>query len=177
MIEFDRINGSLRLERPQNTSAARGGERGAGSVARSESPAGDGSAPATIANLRVAAVGGEASRIVDTARGSALERLRGETDNARAGEASDARSGESEAAGDAREDVQSVLNELLDEVMGDGFIDRELRISIDEESDRFVYETVDIESGEVLHQFPPEDLLRIVASIREVAGLILDRDA
>lgn len=172
MIEFDRINGSLRLDRPQNASVSRGGERGAGSVARSDSTAGDGRAPTAIANLRVAAVGGDATRIVDIARGSALERLRGAASDARSGE-----SGENETAGDAREDVQSVLNELLEEVMGDGFIDRELRISIDEESDRFVYKTVDIESGEVLHQFPPEDLLRIVASIREVAGLILDQDA
>ncbi len=169
MIEFDRINGTSRADRPQSASAARGGDRGAAGVARSDIATGDGRAPAAIANLRVAAVGGEASRIVDISRSSALERLRGETDAAR--------SGESEAAGDAREDAQSVLNELLEEVMGDGFIDRELRISIDEESERFVYETVDIESGEVLHQFPPEDLLRVISSIREFAGLILDQDA
>jgi len=169
MIEFDRTNGALRLDRPQSANTARGGERGAGSVARSDLATGDGGAPAAIADLRVVAVGGEASRVADISRGSAIERLRGA--------ASDIRAGEGESTGDAREDAQSVLNELLEEVMGDGFIDRELRISLDEDSERFVYETVDLESGEVLHQFPPEDLLRVISSIREFAGLILDQDA
>jgi len=76
-----------------------------------------------------------------------------------------------------REEVQSRLNELLEEVMGDGFPARELRVSRDEESARFVYTSVDIESGEVIRQFPPEEILRLVRAVREAAGLVHDETA
>lgn len=77
----------------------------------------------------------------------------------------------------ARGEVESRLNELLEQVFNDGSLDRAIRVSRDEESGRFVYKSVDIASGEVVRQFPPEEMLRLVRAVREVAGLILDEDA
>lgn len=49
-----------------------------------------------------------------------------------------------------------------------------LRIEQDEESGRFVYQSVDNETGEVVRQFPPEDFLEILSSFREPEGVVVD---
>jgi len=76
-----------------------------------------------------------------------------------------------------RGEVESRLNELLEQVMEDGSIDRSIRVSRDEESGRFVYKSVDTLSGEVIRQFPPEEILRLVRAVREAAGLVFDESA
>lgn len=79
---------------------------------------------------------------------------------------------------DALQDaVQSRLNEILEEVVEEGHPERAIRVSRDEESGRFVYKAVDIASGEVIRQFPPEEILRLVRAVREAAGLVLDENA
>ncbi len=49
-----------------------------------------------------------------------------------------------------------------------------LRVRFDEPAGRFVYMGVNVESGEVERQYPPEEALRMIARIREIAGLTLD---
>jgi len=73
--------------------------------------------------------------------------------------------------------MESRLNELLEEIIEDGRPNRAIRVSRDEESGRFVYRSVDIASGEVIRQFPPEEILRLVRAVREAAGLVLDESA
>jgi flagellar protein FlaG len=52
--------------------------------------------------------------------------------------------------------------------------DTHLRIDKDEETGRFVYYNVDKESGEVVRQFPPENILKFLSYYRGLEGLILD---
>ncbi len=49
-----------------------------------------------------------------------------------------------------------------------------LRINKDDESGRFVYQNIDSESGEVIKQFPPEQILEFLSYYRELEGLAVD---
>ena len=49
-----------------------------------------------------------------------------------------------------------------------------LRIDKDDSTGLFVYQSVDNESGEVVKQFPPEDLLEFLAFYEELRGKIVD---
>lgn len=53
----------------------------------------------------------------------------------------------------------------------------ELRIDKDDETGRFVYKSVDKESGEVIKQFPPETILELISQYRSLEGLVVDDDA
>jgi uncharacterized FlaG/YvyC family protein len=50
-----------------------------------------------------------------------------------------------------------------------------LRVQLDEPTGRFVYLGVDPQSGEVKRQFPPEEALRAIARLRDIAGLAVDK--
>jgi len=77
----------------------------------------------------------------------------------------------------AREEAEARLNELLRQIRDERFSSGELRVSLDEETDSFVYKRIDPETGEVTHQIPPEEMLRLIARLQELAGLVFDRDA
>ena len=49
-----------------------------------------------------------------------------------------------------------------------------LRVRFDEPTGRFVYMGVNAESGEVERQYPPEEALRMIARMHEIAGLTFD---
>jgi uncharacterized FlaG/YvyC family protein len=49
-----------------------------------------------------------------------------------------------------------------------------LRVRFDEPTGRFVYMGVNVESGEIERQYPPEEALRMIARMHEIAGLTLD---
>lgn len=50
-----------------------------------------------------------------------------------------------------------------------------LRVQLDEPSGRYVYQSIDPESGEVKRQFPMEEALRAIARLRDIAGLAVDK--
>lgn len=77
-------------------------------------------------------------------------------------------------SGGVEMEVEERLNELLADSMD---TNRRLRVRRDESSDRFVYQSVDRSTGEVLTQFPPESLLKVIAAIRSAEGLLFDREA
>ncbi len=52
-----------------------------------------------------------------------------------------------------------------------------LRINLDDDSGRFVYQSVDNDSGEVVRQFPSEAILELVNSFRPITGLAVDDTA
>ncbi len=66
--------------------------------------------------------------------------------------------------------------ELLEEFIPDAeqTANTRLRIDKDDETGRFVYYSVDDESGEVVRQFPPENILKFLSYYRGLEGLILD---
>lgn len=52
-----------------------------------------------------------------------------------------------------------------------------LRIAYDDDSGRFVYSGVDKETGDVVRQYPPEGVLKLLAQNRvEAAGLLVDEE-
>ncbi len=50
-----------------------------------------------------------------------------------------------------------------------------LRVRLDEASGRFVYLAINAESGEVERQYPTDEALRMIARIRKIAGLTVDK--
>lgn len=52
-----------------------------------------------------------------------------------------------------------------------------LRIDIDESSGNFIYQSVDETSGEVIRQFPSEEILKFLSFYRELEGLAVDESA
>ena len=52
-----------------------------------------------------------------------------------------------------------------------------LRIEQDEATGRFIYQSIDNVSGEVLRQFPPEQILEFLAFYRDPEGIVLDDEA
>lgn len=101
------------------------------------------------------------------------------------------------ATGVVRDDGQTVLpagqpvvteGDNLDATLGrvasflEGFVpdigsNTRLRIEQDEETGRFVYRSIDKETGEVVRQFPAEEMLNLIARFRDAAGLIVDSKA
>lgn len=81
---------------------------------------------------------------------------------------------EAVASGEVEMQVEERLNELLADSLD---VNRRLRVHRDETSDRFVYQSVDRRTGEVVTQFPPESLIKVIAAIRRAEGLLLDREA
>ncbi|MBE3573752.1 MAG: flagellar protein FlaG [Moorella humiferrea] len=51
----------------------------------------------------------------------------------------------------------------------------ELRFILDEESDEFMVRVINAETGEVIREIPPEWVLKIVADVKRMLGLILDK--
>ena len=84
---------------------------------------------------------------------------------------------------DAKSDLSGQLDQPLDkaaEVL-QSFLPNvdtnvKLRINHDEGTGRYVYQGIDKVSGEVVNQFPSEEILKFLKSSREVEGLILDTE-
>jgi len=67
--------------------------------------------------------------------------------------------------------------QAIDEFIGDTGSNTKLRIDKDDDTGRFVYKSIDSESGEVVSQFPPETILQIISKFRDPEGLVLDDEA
>jgi len=70
-------------------------------------------------------------------------------------------------------DLEAVAREM-DKFIPDAQSNTKLRIDKDESTGRFVYKGVNSDTGEVVKQFPAEDVLAVIRSYREVAGLVID---
>ena len=70
----------------------------------------------------------------------------------------------------------SKLNELQ-QLTEQAFAADDLRLSISFEKSigRFVYRGVDRETGEVVREYPPEEVIERIAHLREIAGIAVDR--
>ena len=70
----------------------------------------------------------------------------------------------------------SKLNELQ-QLTEQAFVADDLRLSISFEKSigRFVYRGVDRETGEVVREYPPEEVIERIAHLREIAGIAVDR--
>ena len=70
----------------------------------------------------------------------------------------------------------SKLNELQ-QLTEQAFASDDLRLSISFEKSigRFVYRGVDRETGEVVREYPSEEVIKRIATFREIAGIAIDR--
>jgi flagellar protein FlaG len=50
-----------------------------------------------------------------------------------------------------------------------------LSISFEKSIGRFVYRGVDRETGEVVREYPQEEVIERIAHLREIAGIAIDR--
>ena len=75
---------------------------------------------------------------------------------------------------DPFEQAAELLEEFIPEV--EQVANTSLRIDKDEETGRFVYFSIDDESGEVVRQFPPENILEFLSYYRGLEGLLLDEN-
>ena len=75
------------------------------------------------------------------------------------------------------EDPLEKAARVIEEFVPDDGPSTKLRIDKDEDTGRFVYKSIDTESGEVIKQFPPETILEIISQYRSLEGLVVDDDA
>ena len=68
--------------------------------------------------------------------------------------------------------------EQLQRVADEAFQDSAFKLSIsyNEASGRFVYKGVDRETGEVVREFPAEEMLDRIAKLRTMTGVSIDRE-
>lgn len=70
-------------------------------------------------------------------------------------------------------EMRDKLQELADQAFAGAAV--ELSISYDDSSGLFIYRGLDPESGEVVREYPPEEVLRRMRHLRDLRGLSLDR--
>ena len=75
------------------------------------------------------------------------------------------------------EGVSSVKLDELQQLAEQTFVADDLRLSISFEKSigRFVYRGVDRETGEVVREYPQEEVVKRIAHLREIAGIAIDR--
>ena len=64
----------------------------------------------------------------------------------------------------------------LESLLADSELPRNtrLRITLDEEGERFIYQSIDRDTGEVISTFPPEDIVDLLRSFRSPTGIAVD---
>ena len=64
----------------------------------------------------------------------------------------------------------------LQQVADQAFAEDNVRLSISFEKSigRFIYRGIDPETGEVVREYPPEEVIERIAAIREVVGVAYD---
>lgn len=75
---------------------------------------------------------------------------------------------------DAVQAAEEVLNRAFEKRFPSN---QRLSIDRDEVTARFIFKSIDRESGETIKQFPTEEMLRQIARMRDVTGLALKVDA
>ena len=70
------------------------------------------------------------------------------------------------------EELQAALAKLIKKGMPSN---SKLQIERDKETGTFIYRSVDPDTGEVLKQWPPEQLLKLRESLREMEGMLVDK--
>ncbi|MBG9997802.1 flagellar protein FlaG [Pseudoalteromonas sp. NSLLW24] len=71
-----------------------------------------------------------------------------------------------------REQLEEMAQQLQD-FMGE--MNRSLQFKVDEDSGRDVIKVLDKKSGEVIKQYPSEEVLSLVSKLSESAGILIDQ--
>lgn len=72
--------------------------------------------------------------------------------------------------------LKAEMRQIVDELakMARSF-NRRLEFSINEDTNQVIVKIIDQDSGDVVKQIPPEDVVRVHARIREAIGLLFDQ--
>ena len=73
-----------------------------------------------------------------------------------------------------REEVRH-MSRLLEGILES--LNWNIKLRIDENHDRIVTQIVDPENDEIIKQIPPQELLEIMSRLKELVGVLLDREA
>jgi flagellar protein FlaG len=73
-----------------------------------------------------------------------------------------------------RGEVESAVESINNAIE---YVNRTLRFSIHEDTQRVMVKVIDLNTDEVIKELPPEDVLDTVARIREMIGLLIDERA
>lgn len=71
-----------------------------------------------------------------------------------------------------REQLEKVAQQLQD-FMGE--MNRSLQFQVDEDSGRDVIKVLDKDTGDIIKQYPSEEVLNMVSKLSETAGLLIDQ--
>ncbi|MDC9497151.1 MULTISPECIES: flagellar protein FlaG [unclassified Pseudoalteromonas] len=71
-----------------------------------------------------------------------------------------------------REQLEKVAQQLQD-FMGE--MNRSLQFQVDEDSGRDVIKVLDKDTGDIIKQYPSEEVLSLVSKLSETAGLLIDQ--
>lgn len=80
---------------------------------------------------------------------------------------------ETKGQGDFISQAEAILNKALSLKSAN----TKLSIDVDDDSGLFVYKGVDKQSGEIVSQFPAEEVLALIAYYRDSEGLVVDEQA
>jgi flagellar protein FlaG len=65
-------------------------------------------------------------------------------------------------------DLSRMLNEVIES------LNWNIRIRVDDDTDRIVTQIIDPDKNEIIKQIPPQELLEIMSRLRNIVGLLLD---
>lgn len=77
---------------------------------------------------------------------------------------------ETKVAGDFVSQAEAILNKALSLKSAN----TKLSIDVDDDTGLFVYKGIDRRSGEIVSQFPAEEILALIAHYREAEGIVVD---
>lgn len=75
---------------------------------------------------------------------------------------------------DPLDKAAEVIEGFLSEIGGDN---SRLQIDLDKDAGVFIYKSVNPETGEVISQFPSDDVVRALTQFRDAEGLVVDKRA
>jgi flagellar protein FlaG len=70
----------------------------------------------------------------------------------------------------------SLAEDIINKTLPQQAPNTKLSIEHDDDSGRTIYKAIDIKSGEVIHQFPSEEIIKFIAYYRDKEGLVLDEE-
>lgn len=75
--------------------------------------------------------------------------------------------GENAPEDDSEESIRASIAEFFSE-------SRDIRVELDDPSGRVIFQSVDRETGEVKRQVPSEEMVKLVAQLRNPTGVLVD---
>ena len=70
----------------------------------------------------------------------------------------------------------SLAEEIINATLPKKAPNTKLSIELDDDTRRTIYKMVDVDSGEVLHQFPSKEILAFISYYREKEGILVNKE-